>query len=298
MSMDYGAPRYRTLSAAAANVAATAALAAQQDEQSNPRYNSSSRPWRRSTDRLGEGSRSHTAEETDEVDESALEALADSFHSEGGRTARRKYVSWSRERGTVPSNISVTKSAFYFPQQSSSGEVSDPLGRGRPLQRDGVPDVERWVRSRTTSEGGMKTSSRASRKGAGMVFLGVWALFGIGNLVGNRSDLLSSGRTGIGRVLSTDSPVPQSTAIVPVSPSLDIPVTSPDAIPFVFHAIYTKDLATGRHHEDDNVLRQRIIGRIFAWLCATLYLTSRLPQIWKNVSHFTRHSRQILRSAL
>lgn len=29
---------------------------------------------------------------------------------------------------------------------------------------------------------------------------------------------------------------------------------------------------------------KRIIGRISAWACTTLYLTSRLPQIWKNVS--------------
>lgn len=29
---------------------------------------------------------------------------------------------------------------------------------------------------------------------------------------------------------------------------------------------------------------QRTIGRISAWACTTLYLTSRLPQIWKNVS--------------
>jgi len=28
---------------------------------------------------------------------------------------------------------------------------------------------------------------------------------------------------------------------------------------------------------------ERVVGRIFAWLCATLYLTSRMPQIWKNV---------------
>jgi hypothetical protein len=30
--------------------------------------------------------------------------------------------------------------------------------------------------------------------------------------------------------------------------------------------------------------KDRVVGRIFAWLCTTLYLTSRLPQIWKNVS--------------
>jgi hypothetical protein len=31
---------------------------------------------------------------------------------------------------------------------------------------------------------------------------------------------------------------------------------------------------------------QRIVGRVSAWVCTTLYLTSRLPQIWKNVSLF------------
>lgn len=29
---------------------------------------------------------------------------------------------------------------------------------------------------------------------------------------------------------------------------------------------------------------ERFIGRTSAWLCTTLYLTSRLPQIWENVS--------------
>jgi len=29
---------------------------------------------------------------------------------------------------------------------------------------------------------------------------------------------------------------------------------------------------------------ERVIGRMSAWACTTLYLTSRLPQIWKNVS--------------
>lgn len=32
---------------------------------------------------------------------------------------------------------------------------------------------------------------------------------------------------------------------------------------------------------------ERMIGRISAWCCTTLYLTSRLPQIWKNVSEIS-----------
>lgn len=43
------------------------------------------------------------------------------------------------------------------------------------------------------------------------------------------------------------------------------------------------------HHDpipSDDPSNERVLGRIFAWLCTTLYLTSRLPQIWKNVRLF------------
>ncbi|KAH8833681.1 PQ loop repeat-domain-containing protein [Flagelloscypha sp. PMI_526] len=33
---------------------------------------------------------------------------------------------------------------------------------------------------------------------------------------------------------------------------------------------------------EDPQSTEKVIGRFFAWLCTTLYLTSRLPQIWKN----------------
>ncbi|KAJ2923456.1 hypothetical protein H1R20_g13630, partial [Candolleomyces eurysporus] len=35
-------------------------------------------------------------------------------------------------------------------------------------------------------------------------------------------------------------------------------------------------------HPKDEPDFERVLGRIFAWICTTLYLTSRLPQIWKN----------------
>lgn len=50
------------------------------------------------------------------------------------------------------------------------------------------------------------------------------------------------------------------------------------------------DHSGGHDHDRDHGIPdqpfsfQRIIGRISAWACTTLYLTSRLPQIWKNVS--------------
>ena len=41
------------------------------------------------------------------------------------------------------------------------------------------------------------------------------------------------------------------------------------------------------HRRWDKAAVQRLIGRMSAWICTTLYLTSRLPQIWKNVSRST-----------
>ena len=39
------------------------------------------------------------------------------------------------------------------------------------------------------------------------------------------------------------------------------------------------------HHLPPQPSFQRIVGRLSAWACTTLYLSSRLPQIWKNVSY-------------
>jgi hypothetical protein len=68
-------------------------------------------------------------------------------------------------------------------------------------------------------------------------------------------------------------------------------VTSTDPTPIGRHSSSAPDQAqhlpgtdkgdkppTGSSHY------QRIVGRVSAWVCTTLYLTSRLPQIWKNVS--------------
>jgi hypothetical protein len=41
--------------------------------------------------------------------------------------------------------------------------------------------------------------------------------------------------------------------------------------------------------ERTNEEKRRVIGRVSAWTCTTLYLTSRLPQIWKNVSASRHH---------
>ncbi|KAF7969899.1 hypothetical protein HWV62_25635 [Athelia sp. TMB] len=227
---------YRSLSTAAAHVAVDAALAAQHDSQE-----SRARLSRRATDQTGEASQSRRLSAAEEIDDADLAAMADSFHSEGGRsTGRRKLVSWSQERYGSGRGERAPPAGSVHP----SLQISTHLDRGRARQREG--ELEEEVIQPST----LRTSSRASRRGASLVFLGVWALFGIGTLAGKRDMVASS--AGVGRVLT-------------------------DGLPADGNPIW--GLLSGDIGEPSS---QRILGRFFAWLCTTLYLTSRLPQIWKN----------------
>ncbi|KAJ6623539.1 PQ loop repeat-domain-containing protein [Mycena sp. CBHHK59/15] len=108
--------------------------------------------------------------------------------------------------------------------------------------------------------------------GASLVFLSIFALFSIGTLASTQSGALRSRSTNLGRVLNVPVAVAPSTA----APVLDINAAqflgSDDRPP---HVPDHDPIPTDPSNE-------RVIGRIFAWLCTTLYLTSRLPQIWKN----------------
>ncbi|KAE9409623.1 hypothetical protein BT96DRAFT_962232 [Gymnopus androsaceus JB14] len=267
MSVDRPSPRYRTLSAVASNVAAAAALAAQHDEHTAPRR--ASRWPQSSRETFFDSSASRVSREDadgDDVDEGAFSALADSFHSEG--------VSWSTERhgrrrgNSVGRYPALTRSAFLPPTSHIESNV-DSLARGRSLQRDpervhldtGLPSVSR--------------NSRINKQGASMVFLGVFALFGLGSFGSLKHVSTFTGRVLAPRAL--DSSLDEFTSVEHTAPSLFIDEITSD------HTLIsippTIDFEPKVVNSDD---QERIIGRIFAWVCTTLYLTSRLPQIWKN----------------
>ncbi|KAJ7097850.1 PQ loop repeat-domain-containing protein [Mycena belliarum] len=247
---------YRTLSTVAANVSAAAALAAQQHDEHFGRT-------RRSVDRLS-GSRV-----SDEADDNAFTAMADSFHSEGGPIPTRKRVSWSTERygkrGGSVGRAPLSRSAFQ-PRLTPADLESDAIARGRSLQREAEQDTV--DQSPMLSSDSNRRSSRASRRGASLVFLSLFALFGVGTWTGNRF-MLQTSRVNVGRVLTA---VPAS-FVPPLAAGMD-------------HVQFIRsDVPPHEPHHDPiptDPSSERIIGRVFAWLCTTLYLTSRLPQIWKN----------------
>ena len=259
--IDRSASRYRTLSVVASNVAAAAAVAAQQDGHRPPsaRYSQQSdqhRLYERSS-----SSRRFADGDPDYDDDENPPVMTDSFHSEGGRETSGKRVSWSPERHRSRA-ASVGKSPA-VPHILPINLLPDRSveSHERPLNESSTPAVSR-------------RGSRASRRGSTMVFLGVWALFGIGTLASRRTGMTMSTTDEIGRVLvSGHTPNYHSLA------ASDLPMLSVNGLD-TFDSVHPRD-----DRPNDFPTNERILGRIFAWLCTTLYLTSRLPQIWKNVSY-------------
>lgn len=116
-----------------------------------------------------------------------------------------------------------------------------------------------------------------------MVMLGMGMLFGVGRYV-------DSARPVVGRGMKTGTVlVPASNldlslvAGLPVVENLPnhLSVSPPSSVDVELPAP-PNDTLFGQ--PDDGMGYDRIVGRIFAWTCTTFYLTSRLPQIWKNVS--------------
>jgi solute carrier family 66 (lysosomal lysine-arginine transporter), member 1 len=277
--------RYRTLSAAAANVASAAAVLATQRNEPSTSPRLSPRWSRRSLDGLLDTDRHRSSRhDDDDVDEDAFAMLGDSFHSEW--SGRHKHFFQTKESQTLASN-SRSRSRQAMPSSSipaalqitSTTDDVDPSTRGRTLQRANRPSLDSrgehtWLSS---EEGSQRRSSRASRRGASMVFMGVCALFGLGTL-GVREYSAESGVAILpGKVLSSSSlalsssSFPSPTHESPPLATLDVVFDTPH-----FEDMNDRPPAAGPPME-------RVIGRISAWMCTTLYLTSRLPQIWKNV---------------
>ena len=260
--IDRSASRYRTLSVVASNVAAAAAVAAQQDGHRPPsaRYPQQS-DQHRLYERSSSGASRRFADEdpgyNDDDDEGNPPVMADSYHSDGGRETSVKRVSWSPERHrSRAASVGKTPAVPHILPINPDLNVES---HERPSNEPSTPVVSR-------------RGSRASRRGSTMVFLGAWALFGIGTLASGRTGMAMSTTNDIGRVL-----VSGHTPIYHSHPALSkLSVNELDT----FDPVYPRN--DTRNESPSN---EQIIGRIFAWLCTTLYLTSRLPQIWKNVRH-------------
>jgi hypothetical protein len=203
----------------------------------------------------------------------------------------------------------------------ASGGLLDRRGRTRTLARftdsqgetppesddqiEGLPGEEGAQRpfppirskSRSLSLARGSSGRGRARRAAGVALMSLGILGGWG-----RHPLTARGE--VGRVLVDVKPAntygpasplvrhPQSQLIPPNSQRLQS--GSMVEIPVPLSDLDSRDPSHDHDHDHDHRLPphgdmpkmswQHVIGRVSAWACTTLYLTSRLPQIWKNVS--------------
>ncbi|KAM6500448.1 PQ loop repeat domain containing protein [Amanita muscaria] len=258
--------RYRTISAVAANVAAAAALAAQHDEQGHTHRH----PFRqrRHTELSQNASHGPFLEEEEEAPAKMME----SFHSERGHTSEQKRVSWSIERHR-PRGASLGSRSLLVSPDYITGSVS---GGPDELEPDHATEQ---IPTPTLS---LRRRSKSRKRGASLVFLGMWALFGIGGYAtGGKNAPEPHHRLAVNRVvgISTISPTNIHSAVF-LKNSVHDTLLQPSSEVFV--ALDKSQDGIERDFFRSAAGNDRFIGRIFAWLCTVLYLTSRLPQIWKN----------------
>lgn len=196
----------------------------------------------------------------------------------------------SRSRGRAsrrnrPSPLLVYELASPTGLIPTAGTTTSGFDRdGNPLSAQQLLHLEVAAQRERDSKSGSRR-----RRSASIVFLsvGIGALLAFGGGETSASSGISAMPNGVthGRVLGADVPsvvweqVPQASALiddfVPIYSSSD---PGPE-----------ETRSRRRPRETPPLTREqkrRLIGRISAWACTTLYLTSRLPQIWKNVSLF------------
>jgi len=119
-----------------------------------------------------------------------------------------------------------------------------------------------------------------------MVLLGMGVLFGISGYTGGTQPFVGSGMKTGAVLVPASNPDPLLAAGPPVVENAPnhLADSPPSFVDVELPPLLSDVRFSQQQQPDEDSSYERIVGRIFAWLCTTLYLTSRLPQIWKNVS--------------
>lgn len=293
---------YSAIYEAALDVARTAERAVQRRQNSRQR--------------LLERSRRNTSTSQPTVEEEDDEDMRASWRSERSKASSAAHSGTEDEdayrRMTMSTGTLLVRGRARGRERAAGIEGSGPGSGIRalsiiPAEEQGVDadadaDVEpgaplvvetRKVKSRSLSLARRTQSSRSgkARAAAGMAFmsLGLVARYSGGGIGGARD---GRGAEVARRAIFEGSVVPAlatpaDTAVrIWSHPALMVfPPDSGTSITFV--DLSSSSSSASKDPPTSSPDYQRMVGRISAWACTTLYLTSRLPQIWKN---FTRRS--------
>ena len=205
------------------------------------------------------------------------EHMIESFHSE----ASARTSGSDDPRRMVQSMGSLVDKRGRSLRRDEARDVMSPVDEGEVLAS--LPTMPPQQRSESRSLSLVRGSGGRgrARRTAGVAFMSIGLLVGCGHFSGQ-----SSTSRSIGMVLTR--PDLMSRGSHHVEMMVD-PPHSPASPPLVASTSTlmgpSVDLPPPPHHPSQHEISyQRLVGRISAWTCTTLYLTSRLPQIWKNVS--------------
>lgn len=263
--------------------------------------------------RLSRQTTSNTMGELDEDGNGNGEGMMDSFHSEmSAQTSSTMDRDDQRDRKRMSQstgNIGMTdardargrsmKRAVVVPPTPVPGTPREELDHLESLPGLGQGTGERpsITRSKSRSLSVVRTTSGRGkgRRAAGVAFmsLGILAGFGAYPSSSSSSSKYESQVAGSsGSVIGTYHQTGES-----ISETTSLPIRHPQ--PFIasspLHPSHPRGQAQSHttpylmfehpsHPEPpEGTSIKRLFGRTSAWACTTLYLTSRLPQIWKNV---------------
>lgn len=289
---------YDELSHAASAVARAAeALASSRGRRSRSRPKGSQR-------KLSVKSMEDGADETDNL-MASVNSLASDATGSSSKAGRRTSTHQLKE--------SLSSSQLASSKSSTGGPPSPSDVRGRPLSRPttsihppppmgaavsrspetnrsttGGPSTERRSMSRKRTKSGTLAGGRGKEATAGLVLLSLVAVVGLRGMSAGRETRAVSSYPTEGRVLVSSSVSSTSSLDEIVPPSFDppSPLTHPVRLSSTANANGThpdRPTRPPHHPSTPPPTWQRAIGRVSAWTCTVLYLTSRMPQIWKNV---------------
>lgn len=267
--------RYNTVERIAANITTAAEQLADRGRDSSPKF----------------------AVTGDDMDEEVAGAMLASMYSDRSALSVASNGSKGKARRSQSKRKSVTFTSAVEQEEEERGRSSEAVRTSEALVTSPVDERARlptWSHSR--SRGRQSKSRRSTTASASIVFMGVWTLFGIGKLQAPSATpelTLYPVPSQYGRVLQ---PLPDTLSLGNPSYMAHIHTSQPlltRPLLFVSNPSHSKSsLGTLDHVEgpldpqppkQPKVNTEQIIGRIFAWVCTTFYLTCRMPQIWKNV---------------
>ncbi|KAL7006083.1 hypothetical protein EMMF5_004421 [Cystobasidiomycetes sp. EMM_F5] len=199
----------------------------------------------------------------------------------------------NRSADSVPTNMVDSVQSVLSHASTASAQSSSTLPRGRrkeahltrsaplpplpgtpQLRESAGPEMRQSAFSR---DRGPSRSRHSTSRARNAVFLSIWVFFSFNHLSSYRSSSITSPS------LSTPTSQ-QALAWSAWTPSGQYSHTAPiDASATLYKR--TVDLQSSPLPDipqTPTVNIRRLIGRLSAWICVVFYLTSRMPQIWKN----------------